>query len=163
MPASSQEALPCILDQMEEAHWHVPPSIPTNLTQQKVLKQHCVIHLCQNSSPKHHRGSILLSPGGPWGPGCPAGPGNPGGPRPGAPGGPCKPWRPGRPGSPAGRQEKYRPSILSCCLTSCLLKMPDKVHWKHMGKEASFSLQHLQAWTWRKGWSLLLAFATCGW
>lgn len=24
----SQEALPCILDHMEEAHWHVPPSTP---------------------------------------------------------------------------------------------------------------------------------------
>lgn len=25
---SSQEALPCILDHMEKAHWHVPPSTP---------------------------------------------------------------------------------------------------------------------------------------
>lgn len=142
-----------------------PPHLPLSTSHCKKFSSNtftCVIHLGQNSALKQHHGSILCSPGGPWGPGCPAGPGNPGGPSPGAPGGPCKPWRPGRPGSPAGRQEKHRRSILWCCLTSCLLKMPDKVLWKHMAKETSFSHQLLQAWAWMKGCSLLLAFATGG-
>lgn len=121
----------------------------------------CVIHLRQNSALKQHHGSILCSPGGPWGPGCPAGPGNPGGPSPGAPGGPCKPWRPGRPGSPAGRQRNMDQAF--SVMFDILLKMPDKVLWKHMAKETSFSCQHFQVWAWKKGCSLLLAFATGGW
>lgn len=51
----------------------------------------------------------------------------------------------------------------SLMMFDILLKMPDKVLWKHMAKESSFSCQHLQAWAWKKGCSLLLAFATGGW
>lgn len=120
------------------------------------------IHLCQKSSPKHRHESIFLSPGGPWGPGCPAGPGDPCGPSPGAPGGPCKPCSPGRPGSPAGRQ-RHRPSVLRCYLKSCLLKMLDKVLWKHLANKTSFQPLIPPAWARRKGCSLLLVFAIGGW